>query len=273
MVAKFLARLLGLWTPQQLPEAFHGRVENVDYDVQPLSRGMVSISIHLPRDRMRIQPRLFRKIEDPCLGGGWIYPQLFNMGAQSVDVGFSGDKIEAIFPGEIVRVDKAFAEQVVALMVRLRKEATGQEVVHVVEQRPWAKEAENAVDVDGEIVTFEFSSCLADTDAEAGTLGNLDVMVRTTPGLPPDKLADNLRLEVPGQDELLSAPAHGPFEGGIELSFGLVDLASSLGLNADRAREWMQETAGTLQEVNVFWGNSRETKLATVRCVRAPENA
>jgi hypothetical protein len=169
-------------------------------------------------------------------------------------------------------VDKGFAEQAAILLLQLRSEVTGQQPAYAA-RRPWAKEAENAIDVHGRAVTFEFSSCLVDTDAEAGTLGNLDVMVRTAPSLPPDKLIGNLWLEVPGYDELLQAPAYGPFEGGLELSFGLVDLASSLGFNADRAREWMQETVGTLQEVNIFWGNTRETKLATLRCVRASENA
>ena len=270
---KFLARRLGLWSPHELPAPFRGRIHGADYDVQPLSGGMVSISIGLPRERMRVQPQLFRK-EGPWPGtsiGTWVQP-LFNMSAQTVDVGSNGDKIEAIFPGEIVRVDKAFADQAVSLMLWLRNEVTGQQSAYV-PRRPWAKEAESTIEVDGDRVTFEFSSCLVDTDAEAGTLGNLDVMVRTTPSLPPGKLTDDLWLEVPGYDERLQASSHSPFEGGSELGFGLVDLASSLGLDADRAREWMQETVGTLQEASMFWGDAGQTKLATLPCVRAPENA
>ena len=272
MVAKFIARLLGLWSPHELPTPLHGRIGDTDYDVQPLSGGNVSVSINLPRDRMLIQPTCFRK-DEGCVRSernvGCFVDRLFNMGAQSVDVGSGGNKIEAIFPGEIVRVDKAFAEQVVVLLLHLRNEATGQEVAHAVRRRPWAKETDNAIDVDGELVTFEFSSCLVDTDEEAGTLGNLDVMVRTTPSLPPDKLTDNLWLEVPGYDELLRASAYGQFEGGFELSFGLGDLGPSLGFDGDRCREWRRETVQTLQEVNIFWGDTRETKLATLRCVRA----
>ncbi len=224
---------------------------------------------------MRIEPQLFRKTENQCPGtkiGPSIRP-LFNIGAQSVDIGCTGDKIEAIFPGEIIRVDEAFAEQVVVLLLQLRHEATVQEVAYGVQRRPWIKETENAIDVNGELVTFEFSACLIDTDEELGTLGNLDVMVRTTPILPPDKLTDNLWLEVPGYDELLRAPAYGQVEGGFELSFALGDLGPSLGFDGDRCREWRRETVQTLQEVNVFWGDTRETKLATLRCMRASESA
>jgi len=271
MLVKFIARLLGLWSPHELPAPFRGRIKGVDYDMHPLSGGTVSISVYLPRSRMRIEPQLFRKTENPCPGtkiGTWIRP-LFNIGAQSVDIGCTGDKIEAIFPGEVIRVDKAFAEQVVVLLLQLRHEATGQEVAYGVQRRPWAKETDNAIDVDGEFVTFEFSSCLVDTDEELGTLGNLDVMVRTTPILPPDKLTDNLWLEVPGYDGLLRAPAYSQVEGGFELSFALGDLGPSLGFDGERCREWRRETVQTLQEVNIFWGDTRETKLATLRCVRA----
>jgi hypothetical protein len=142
-----------------------------------------------------------------------------------------------------------------------------------VQQRSWAQETESTIDIDGELVTFEFSSCLVDTDEEAGTLGNLDVMVRTTPSLGPDKLTDNLWLEVPRYDELLDAPGYGQFEGGFELSFPLAELAASLGFDADRSREWRRETVKTLEEVNIYWGNTRETKLATLRCVPAPRSA
>ena len=276
MVTKFIARLLGLWSPPELSAAFHGRIHDVDYNVQPLSGGNISISIYMPQARIRIQPQLFRKTEDPCLGvakiGTWV-SSLFNMGAQSVDVGFNGDKIEAVFPGEIVRVDKAFAEQVAVLLLHLRDEATGQEAANVAQRRPWAKETEATIDIDGELVVFEFSSCLVDTDEEAGTLGNLDVMVRTSPSYPPDKLTDNLWLEVPGYDEMLRSLAYDNLEDGFELGFALLELASSLGFDLDRALEWRHETVNTLQEVNIFWGNTRETKLASLRCVRASGNA
>ena len=275
MVAKFIARLLGLWSPHELPTPLHGRIGETDYDAQPLPGGNVSVSICLPRDQMRIEPQLFRKTENQCPGtkiGPSIRP-LFNIGAQSVDIGCTGDKIEAIFPGEIVRVDKAFAEQVVVLLLQLRHEATVQEVAYGVQRRPWIKETENAIDVNGELVTFEFSACLIDTDEELGTLGNLDVMVRTTPSLPPDKLTDKLRLEVPGYDELLRASAYGQFEGGLEVSFVIGDLGPGLGFDEDRCREWRRETVQTLQEVNVFWEDTRETKMATLRCMRASEIA
>ena len=272
MVAKSIARLFGLWSPHELPAPLHGRIDDTDYDVQPLSGGNVSVSIYLPRDRMLIQPTCFRK-DEGCVRSernvGCFVDELFNMQAQSVDVGSGGNKIEAIFTGEIVRVDKAFAEQVVVLLLHLRNEATGQEVAHAVRRRPWAKETGNTIDVDGEPVTFEFSSCLVDTDEEAGALGNLDVMVRITPSLSPDKPTDNLWLEVPGYEELLRASAYEQFEGGFELSFGLGDLGPSLGFDRDRCREWRRETVQTLQEVNIFWGDTRETKLATLRCVRA----
>jgi len=274
MLARFILRLLGLWGRHALPEPFRGRINDVDYDVQPLPRGMVSISIYLARDRMVIRPECFRRGEGPAVhgghAGGCYMDALFGMDAVSVDIGSGGDKIEAIFPGEFILVNKAFAEHAAGLMSCLRDMATGEEAA-CEPQQPWAKETGNTIDVDGEPVAFEFSSCLVDTNEEAGTLGNLYVMVRTTPALPPEKLEDNLRLEVPGYDDLLYAEGYGLFEGGLEVGFGPLGLLVSL--DYDARHEWMRETAKALQDVNLYWGKRRETKLATVPCVRASEDA
>ena len=273
MVVKFIARVLGLWKPHELPELCSGRIHDVPYDVRPLSRGMVSISMYLPRNRMVIRPTCVRKDEGSVRSErntGWCIDALFNMDAQSIDAGSDGDKLEVIFWGEARRMDKEFIEQAACFMLHLRCEALGEQFPAVREmQRPWSKEAESSLGLDGQTVTFEFSSCLVDTDDEAGTLGNLDVMIRTHPSLSIDKLTDNLRLEVPGYDELLSASAYGQVEGGFVHCFGLGDLASCLDFDTNRARkEWQRETANTLQKVNIYWGDSRETKLATVPCVR-----
>ncbi len=61
---------------------------------------------------------------------------------------------------------------------------------------------------------------------------------------------------------------------GFKLGFALLELAASLGFEADLAREeWRRETVNTLQEMNIYWGNTRETKLATLRCVPASRSA
>ena len=54
---------------------------------------------------------------------------------------------------------------------------------------------------------------------------------------------------------------------GCELNFVLAAIAPS---DFDARRERTRETVKTLQEVNIFWGDTRETKLATLRCVCAP---
>lgn len=268
--SKFLLRLLGC-PPQELPEPFSGRIDDVTYDVQPLDKGMVSISMYLSRDRMVIQPTCYRKNEGYVCSGThieWSIDALVRKHVRSVDVGFSGEKVEAIFPGEFVRVDKQFADEVACYLLYLRREALGEQAPYE-PRRSWSKEAEGSLELDGQTVTFEFSSCLVDTDEEGGTLGNLDVMVRTTPSVPIDKL-DNLKLEVPGCDELLHVFAHGEIEGGFELSFSLTGMS---GLDGDRDRQWRGQVAETLQEVSIVWGATRETRLATVPCVRASENA
>jgi hypothetical protein len=89
------------------------------------------------------------------------------------------------------------------------------------------------------------------------------------PSLPIDEL-DNLRLEVPGCDQLLDVQYHVETEGGVELGFALAGMS---GLDGDRDSEWRRELVKALENVSIFWGNTRETKLATVPCVRGSENA
>ena len=157
--------------------------------------------------------------------------------------------------------------EVAHFLLELRREALGEQTPYQ-PQRPWSKEAEGSCDLDGETVKFEFSSCLVDIDEEAGTLGNLDVIVRTTPSLSIDEL-DRVRLEVPGCDKLLKSDAYGEIESGFEFCFSLAGMS---GLDGDGDREWRRELVKTLENVSVFWGDARETKLATVPCVRASEN-
>jgi len=277
MVVKFIARVLGLWKPEELPEPCSGRILDVAYDVRPLSRGMVSISMYLPRDRMVIQPTCVRKSEGSARSErntGWCIDALFSMAAQSIHVGSDGDKLEVIFWGEARRMDNEFIKQAVYFMLHLHCEALGEQFPAAHEmQRLWSKEAESSLDFDGQTVTFEFSSCLVDTDEEAGTLGNLDVMVRTTPSLPLATLRDNLRLGAPGYAGLLDAPASGQIEGGFELCFAPLEELGCPDMDYDARHDWRRETVKSLQEVNVFWGDSREAKLADLRCDRAPENA
>ena len=280
MLARYIARLLGLL--HELPGPFHGRIANVDYDVQPLSRGMVSISISLPRAKMVVKPICFRKSE----GGGFTSDRkvegadsndrniehqvrsLFYMGPQSVNIGSTGDRIEAIFAGESIRVDKALAERVVPCLMGIRCEALGLgEQAPYKMTRPWSKEAESPLDLDGQIVIFEFSSCLVYTEDDLA--GNLELMVRTTPWLSVDKIGENLRLALPGFDDLAASDGYGQFDDGegiVGVEFGLVH--SAIDFDGD-----VREAIESIQEVDIFWGDTRETRLATVPCVRASENA
>ncbi len=68
MPIKLIARILGLWKPHELPAPSSGRIHDVAYDLRPLPRGMVSISMYLPRDRMVIEPTCVRvsEGEDVC---------------------------------------------------------------------------------------------------------------------------------------------------------------------------------------------------------------
>ena len=42
-------------------------------------------------------------------------------------------------------------------------------------------------------------------------------------------------------------------------------------MDEDRDLEWRREIVKTLESVSIFWGDTKETKLATVPCVRASE--
>ena len=109
---RFMLRLLGS-PPKELPEPFSGCIDDVTYDVQLFKKGMVSISVYLSRDRMVVEPICFRRSEDGTFTGdrkidgsdshdrmiGHFVGPLSYMGPQSVNIGSTGDRIEAIFAG------------------------------------------------------------------------------------------------------------------------------------------------------------------------------
>ena len=253
-----MQRLMGV--EQKPPEPFAGEGGGVAYNVDALPKGNVSIWIGLPRDQMRIEPTRFSKSDDSVSWsdniGRWIHP-LFSMDAQSVDIGLAGDRIEVVVPALVKKVDRELAEQMVILMTHLRNDALGEQAPYT-PQRTWNKEVEGSLDLDGQTVTFEFSSCLVYTEDDLA--GNLDVMVRTSPPLSAEKLSDNLRLALAGFDELVDSDGYGQCDDGIvDVSFGLAN--STIGFGDD-----VREAMKSIREVDVCWGDGRGKKLATLPC-------
>lgn len=262
MFQRLMLRLMGL--EQKPPDPFQGEVGGIAYHVDALPKEFVSIWIDLPRDRMQIEPMLRRRNDEDVKRARFEHfiEALWKYGVQSIDIGFSADKIESVVPAFIRKVDKELAETVAALMVQIRYEALGEQPAYE-SQRSWSKAAEGTLDLDGQTVTFEFSSCSVQTRDDLA--GNLDVMVRTNPSLLADVLSDNLRLALPGFNELVDSASYGQCDDGIsDISFGLAD--STIGFG-DEVREAIK----SIEEVDVLWGDRRDQKLATLPCEQAKE--
>lgn len=91
-------------------------------------------------------------------------------------------------------------------------------------------------------------------------------MVRTTPSISEEELGKHLKLSLPGFEDLVSSDGYGQFDDGdgvMGVSFGLAN--SSIGFN-DGVREAIKST----HDVDIFWGEDRANKLATVPCECAP---
>jgi hypothetical protein len=124
-------------------------------------------------------------------------------------------------------------------------------------QREWNKEAEGSLEIDDQIVNFEFSSCLVFTEEDLA--GNLEVMVRASPSLPAEKLSGNLQLLLPGLEQLIESDAYGYCGDGIaEISFA----PGNSGIRFDDVRE----TIMSIRDVEIFWCEGRNNKLATLPC-------
>jgi len=213
---------------------------------------------------MIFQPICLHGIEDLASLSGdtdWVNT-LFCMGAVSVDLGLCGDRIEVVVPAASKVPEEWVIRNMVAMMSEERYEALGEPHQYDWEDS-WRKEVEGSLDFDGQTVVFEFSSCFVDTNFEDGTAGNLDMMVRTSPALPAVEL-DNLCLALPGFDKLVESASHSgqTADGTVAMGFGLA--GSRLGFDDD-----VREAIKSIQEVDIFWGNSRERKLATVPCERS----
>lgn len=269
MLGRFFLRLMGM--EQTTPEPFDGRFGEFTYHVEVLPKDYASIWIHLPRNRMQVEPQLRKRREGPDESDEFIpstttehfIDAILRLGAQSVDIGTKGDRIEATIPAFVNKVDKELADQVVALMVQIYYAVLG-ERQPLKMPRPWQKAAEGTLDLDGKAVTFEFSSCLVHTEDDLAD--NLDIMVQTIPLISEEQLAEHLTLALPGFDELASSDGYGQFDDGegiIGLSFGLAN--SAIGFD-DSTRESIM----SLQDVEMYWGEGREKKLATVPCEPAP---
>ena len=109
MFQRLMLRLMGL--EQKPPDPFKGEFGEVVYHVDALPKGYVSIWIELRRDRMQIEP-LVRNSNDEDVARSrfeHFIEALWKYGVQSIDIGFSDDKIEAIVPAFIRKVDKELA--------------------------------------------------------------------------------------------------------------------------------------------------------------------
>jgi len=212
---------------------------------------------------MIFQPICLHGIEDLASLSGdtaWVNT-LFCMGAASVDLGLSGDRIEVVVPAVPKMPEEWLIRSMVAMMKSERYEALGEPHQYEWEQS-WRKEAEGSLDLDGQTVVFEFSSCFVDTDFEGGTAGNLDVKVRTSPTLTAMEL-DNLWLVLPGFEDLIEPAGHSG-----QTADGIVEVYYCLGNSIDFDDD-VREAIKSIQEVDIFWGKSRERKLATVPCERS----
>ena len=129
MFQRMILRLMGM--EQTPPEPFDGQVGGFTYHVEVLPKDYASIWIHLPRNRMQIEPQLRKRREGP----DEFIPRttiehfidaILRSGAKTVDIGTNGDKIEAIIPAFLNKVDKEMADQVAALMVQIYYAALGE---------------------------------------------------------------------------------------------------------------------------------------------------
>lgn len=270
MLKKLALRLMGL--EQKPPEPFDGRLGKFKYHVESLPMDYVSIWIDLPRHRMQIEPQLRKRREGSDESDEFIprttiehfIDAILRLGAQTVDIGANGDKIEAIIPAFLNKVDKELADQVAALMVQIYYAALGERQPYKM-TRPWKKVAEETFELDGKAVTFEFSSCHVHTEDDLA--GNLDIMVRTLPFVFEEHLGEQLKLALPGFDQFVSSDGYGQYDdadGIVCVSFGLAN--SAIGFDDD-----VREAIESMQDVEIYWGDNRERKLATVACTRLPE--
>lgn len=259
MFRKLFLRLMGL--EQTPPEPFQGEVGDVRYHVEARPDGNASIWIDLPRDRMQIEPQTRRRSDEhvPRTTFDHFIQAVWNYGGSTIDIGLSGDKIEVMVSTVVNKVDRELAQIMTSLMIQIRYEALGERPPYKM-SRLWDKVAEAQTSLNGEKVTFEFSSCLVHTDDDLA--GNLDLMVRTLPFCSEDQIAQGLRLALPGFDDLIESDGYGRFDDGdgiIGMSFGLAN--SSIGFNQE-----IRNAIGSLDVVEVFWGDGRENQLATLPC-------
>lgn len=265
MFGRFFLRLMGV--EQKPPEPFDGKFGAFTYHVETLPKDYASIWIDLPRRRMQIEPYLQKRLDGPDESDEFVpsttidhfVHAILRLGVNSVDIGTNGDKIEAIVPAFLNKVDKEMAEQVVALMVQIYYRALGERQPSQM-PRPWEAAAEGTLDLDGKAVTFEFSSCLVYTEDDLA--GNLEIMVRTSPFISEEQLGEHLNLALTGFDELVSSDGCGQFDDGdgvVGIYFGLAN--SAIGFDDE-----IREAIKSMQDVEVFWGEDWERKLATVPC-------
>ena len=259
MLRKLFFRLMGI--QQTPPEPFQGEVSGVRFHVDARPDGNASIWVYLSRDQMQIEPQIRRGSDEhvPRTKLDHLCQAVWNYGGSTIDIGLSGDKIEVMASTAVNKVDRQFAQTLASLMVQIRDEALGERQPYMM-SRPWTKVAEAQINLNGEQVIFEFSSCLVHTEDDLA--GNLDLMVRTVPFRNEEQIADGLRLALPGFDDLVESDGYGRFDDGdgiIGMSFGLAN--SAIGFDQD-----VRDAIHSLEAVEVFWGDERKHQLAKLPC-------
>ena len=262
-------RLMGV-TPHDPPETGCREVHGIAYEVETISANDTAVSLFLSRDRLIVPPQVFEKDPDePPRGGTRVdhcVGALFQRGVTRLEVGTGGDRLAALLPHYVVAIDTALEHELVALMIQLRDDVTGEANTAVPAATPGAPDVTATIEVEGKQVQFELSDCRVETDEGDGTFGNIDLTVVTSPPLLHETVGAQLRIRIPGYDELLDATGYEPIKGGMRVGFALLSLAASLGHgNNEKRLHWLRETIANLTVVEVVWQGADTVSLGVIQ--------
>ena len=265
---RFLQRLMGI-SPPEPPLTGRRTVNGIPYDVDTVSRKETEISIQLPRHQLSVPPTCYLKGNktlncDPRFGP--LIDCLFNLGANAVDIGTRDSRLSTTFDHRVVSINDAFSEQVVAVMVNLREQVVDAQANA---ESPKDPVAESRVEISGQKIAIQLYAAQIDANSDDGTFGNIDLSVTAKPSISTETILRNVRILIPGYDNLLDAPGYGLIEGGVELEFALLYLAADLGYSADQKRQdWLWQMVTSIDSVHVLWSPDDRIPLGTVPCYR-----
>ncbi|PJF39171.1 MAG: hypothetical protein CUN54_09295, partial [Phototrophicales bacterium] len=246
---RFLQRLMGI-TPPEPPLTGRREVNGVQYDVDTVSRNETAISIQLPCHQLVVPPTCYRKDDETFNRDyrfGPLIDCLFKLGAGAVDIGTRDSRLSATFDHRFVSIDNAFSEQAVAVMVNLRHQVIDAQPVAA---PPKHSVAESTVEINGHNIAIQLYAAQIDTDASDGTFGNIELSITAKPAIPPETISQNVRIIIPGYDNLLDDTGYRLVDGGVELGFALLYLAADLGYSADQKRQdWLWQMVTTIDTI------------------------